>query len=747
MTNMIAYPIFDPSYRHDYYSFLVYDETGTLKYSRYNFDYIKYALENNKLQLPNLNIGPAILYPNDDGPTYKNGTSGQSPDFTDYNFSNYGTLGYIIGNDGEYNGHNAYNKLSIWQDFWANINGDYSLPYGVPENMTQYFTPMTEEIRKYISTYGVFHGEFEDATAVDNLLIEPTVLLPILSSELIYFTDRQIRRIQDYNFMEPENNFIYSKYDFDFEQYSSDFQLFDNHLVLFTDFCVRNKVLNGVYNFTVGQGIFSGFKKYFKQSTDINYLDTNSVFTNFYASVKSYYNIDFNAFVKINNLTDDNPAETFMTTYQFQQLTVPFITNKDSRNVIEKSCCTVLFQENVGTGFLIDISSIMNDTKQYVITQSKLFSLDVTTFFAIFQKNGINIKVQCKVVGFHKHADFLLGVFDPLLSYNQTYGINTLPIISTPININNNDVLNGEKVYTLGSYDMACPFNFISGYVTNNIYTKNYNTLIESYLLPESILIDASSKKGCFGGPVWKNDDLGNPILVGMLTNALNDDQMSVACKINMILNTIISNSQNQTPLPINFLMYSRVLGIVSNYGHPLLQQQHPHLNNLSYIGGIYVSNIILGYDTQNNTPIYSINNINFENVKLINNLFIGTTFYNCVLSGKGVVIKSLNGILLGNFPGQRPYSDFTYGVGPFKSIGTKPIPSRFTGTYVNTFVNIYNPIIVEYFYYNGSIWQLTSETIGMNDDNDSIYVEDRIGNDKYVQHKSEFCVSLTPYA
>ena len=743
MTNIIKEPVLYPStFRHDYYSFLVYDENGKLQYSRYNFDYIKYASENNKLQLSNLNTGSKILYYEVDGP-YVNGSSNVAPDFTQFNSSNIKSLGYIVG---KYNEKNVnYNKMSIWQDFWANINGDYSLPYNVPENMKQYFTPITSEIQKYVSKYGVFHGEYCNITAVDNLLIEPTVVLPRLSSELINFTDRQIRRIQDYYFIEPPNTFIYSKYNFDFEQYSIDFKMVDTHLVLFTDFYVRNKVLNGVANFVLGEGIYPPFKKYFKQSPGlVTYLETNSVLTNFYAGLKSFNNIDFEAFVRVNNLQDSNPQETFMTTYQFQQLQVPFFTNKDSRNSIEKSSCCVVFQENVGTGFLIDISSIMNDNKQYLITDSNLFtaSFNVTTFFAIFQQNGINTKVQFKVVGFVKYAGFLLGVFDPLLPYNQAYGINTLSIPSIPI-VSNNDVLNGEKLYATGSYDMSCPFNLISGFVTDNVYTHNFQIVVQG--LPESILLDASSKKGCFGGPVWKEDDLGNPILVGMLTRSLYNDQLSVVCKIEPILTVITLNSQNKAPQPINYAMYLRKLSIVSKYVHPLLQEQYPMLNNLNYIGGIHVTNIILGYNTSTDTPIYSINNINYKNVKLINNLFVGTNFYNYVLSGNGVVIKSLNGVLMGKFFGQRPYSDFVYGVGPFKRIGTKPIPSRFTGKYVNSTVNVYNPIVVEYFFYDSNEWKLTSETIGI-DINDYMYVEDSIGTDMYVQHKSEYPVSLISY-
>ena len=743
---MIQDPVlYPPTYRHDYYSFLVYDENNKLKYSRYNFDYIGYALEHNKLQLSVLNTGQFILYPDVNGSSFVNGTSEQSSDFTQFNFSNAGTLGYIIGNNGEYNGENAYYKLSIWQDFWANINGDYSLPYAVPTNMEKYFTPITQKIQDYVSKYGVFHGEYSNITSVDNLLIEPTVMLPRLSSELINFTDRQIRRIQDYYFIEPPNQFIYSKYNFDFEQYSIDFQMVDTHLVLFTDFYIRNKVLNGVSNFVLGEGIYTPFKKYFKQSMDLTYLETNSVLTNFYAGVKSFYNIDFDAFVTINNLQDPNPQETFMTTYQFQQLQVPFYTNKDFRNSIEKSSCSVVFQENVGTGFLID----MNDNKQYLITDSKMFyaSFNATTFFAIFQQNGINMKIQFKVVGFVRYADVLLGVFDPLLSYNQTNGITAMSIPSIPIVLNNdvlnNDVLNGDKLYTSGSYDMSCPFNLISGFVTDNMYTDNFQTTVNG--LPESILLDASSKKGCFGGPVWKNDDLGNPILVGMLTRSMYDGQLSIVCKIKPILNIMNLNSQNNAPCPIDYTMYFRGLALVSKYVHPLLQQQYHNLNNLNYIGGIYVNNIILGYNTSTNTPIYSINNINYQNVKFINNLFIGTKFYNYVLSN-GAVIKSLNGILMGKFFGQRPYSDFIYGVGPFKPIGTKPIPSRFTEKYVNLTVNVYNPIIVEYFYYNGNNWELTVETIGINDENDLMYVEDSIGNYKYVQHRSECCVSLNQY-
>ena len=56
--------------------------------------------------------------------------------------------------------------------------------------------------------------------------------------DLAYYTDQQVRRLQDYYFNDAENN-IYSKYNFNFELFSKDFNVYGNNLVIFTDFISR----------------------------------------------------------------------------------------------------------------------------------------------------------------------------------------------------------------------------------------------------------------------------------------------------------------------------------------------------------------------------------------------------------------------------------------------------------------------------------------------------------------------------
>ena len=56
--------------------------------------------------------------------------------------------------------------------------------------------------------------------------------------ETIYYTNEQVRRIQDYYFNDQSNN-IYSKYNFNFDLYSEDFKVYGNKLLIFTDFISR----------------------------------------------------------------------------------------------------------------------------------------------------------------------------------------------------------------------------------------------------------------------------------------------------------------------------------------------------------------------------------------------------------------------------------------------------------------------------------------------------------------------------
>ena len=60
----------------------------------------------------------------------------------------------------------------------------------------------------------------------------------------------------------------------------------------------------------------------------------------------------------------------------------------------------------------------------------------------------------------------------------------------------------------------AIYFNWPIGKVKSKFKVNNF----ECGLFPECMLINAHTSNGISGGPVWKTDDLGNQILVGMVT-------------------------------------------------------------------------------------------------------------------------------------------------------------------------------------------------------------------------------------
>jgi hypothetical protein len=416
---------------------------------------------------------------------------------------------------------------------------------------------------------------------------------------------------------------------------------------------------------------------------------------------------------------------------------------------IEDSCCTIIIGTNLLTGFLVNLPNINNSHKYVLTCAHGLTSKDITTFYALFKQNNIDgtithIKAQFRIIMYENLIDVMIGIFDPLLPYNTTFGIDISQIPNINVNLNDS-VSQGDTVYFAGSFDLTSPINHIQGIVSNSTYTENFKVNnFECGLFPECMLINAHTRNGMSGGPVWKTDDVDNQILVGMVTGTFFNEMVVVVKTSSMFsflsIAQVFNYKYSIKSLQFTNLSHKNWLGIISQYYHPILKNTFSNLNVFPYVGGIYISNVVIGYNTNTRTFVTNKTEINLNTIQLINPLQ-KTNLHAYMLKGIGVVLKSINGILLGKFPGQRPYSDFTYG---FKPSGTQPIPSKFSGKYINSTVNTYDSVVLNYFYFDCQRWIETSETIGSNDP--SWYTEYEMGHYLYVQHLFECPLSLTNY-
>jgi hypothetical protein len=418
-------------------------------------------------------------------------------------------------------------------------------------------------------------------------------------------------------------------------------------------------------------------------------------------------------------------------------------------NPIEDSCCTVICGSNLATGFLVNIPTVENSQKYVLTCAHVLQSKNITTFYTLFKQNNIdgtitNIKAQFRIIGYDKFIDVMIGIFDESLPYNTTNNVDISQIHETTVNLNNS-VFVEDIVYFAGTYDLTSPINYVQGIVSNPTYTQNFGkTVFENGLFPECMLINAHTRQGMSGGPVWKINELGNQLLVGMAIGTL-FNEMAVVVKMSSIgwFLSIITSSLINYKHSIQQLQFSNLsqgkpwLGIISQYYHPILETTFPNLTIFPYVGGIYVSNVVIGYNTRKHQFVTNKTDVNLNTI-ILSNPLEKSNMYAYALKGIGIVLTSINGINLGKFPGQRPYSDFTYG---FKPTGTQSIPSNFSGKYINSTVNTYDSVVLNYFYFDGQTWIKASETIGSNDA--SWYTECQVGSYFYVQHLFECPLSL----
>ena len=128
-------------------------------------------------------------------------------------------------------------KLEIFDDFILRNGSNYKIPTVVKEELKQYFLPMTQKIQNYNRYIGMsIHPGYINIFNLNSYI--PYEVLVENQFDTVFYTNNQIRRLQDYYYNDIDNN-IYSKYNFNFDLYSQDFNVYGNKLVVFTDFISR----------------------------------------------------------------------------------------------------------------------------------------------------------------------------------------------------------------------------------------------------------------------------------------------------------------------------------------------------------------------------------------------------------------------------------------------------------------------------------------------------------------------------
>ena len=666
-------------------------------------------------------------------------------------------------------------KYDIFTDFWVRNGFDWYKKYIVKPQFIKYFSPITTEMINYLKKYGfsLHYGYF--------LQVVPKTFIPIdvlLNSQfdMIPYGDNQIQRLQDYYFEDDTNT--YTSYNFDFKNYSNDFDIYGTNLLQFTDFVIRNNNTSGtiINASTSSYGLSDFFKKYFFYQGQelIDFLGLYGVTSVVNNSPKWLGSIDFvryliqNPDLEAAGVNIDNVYEYYIRQGQFEQRTVPFIIPQLSQiEIARSSACVVTSSNTFGTGFLYRYK---NDQRFFVVTVYHLIreSQDMNYFYASFQlinpnPNGdigpTSTTAKFLVVGYDRFSDVLVGLYDPTLTYNVVNKVDMTPYISLDIDIINS-INYGDEVLSLGNIGKDDILGPLKGTIINNAYSGAQGEVSR----PLSYLIQSYISPGCSGSPLFRVSESNDLTVVGMINSSLdNSPQDSVAISgymLSNITNTIISYYDSISYLYELDLIKYQVdikngypivwLGANIEYWYPTSQLRFRELSNLSYTGGILLTNFLVGFDYISQTEIYNPKDLNRHEIFELYGPLINTRMYRRFIQNSKVpiVVKSIFYFdsayasyverYVGKYSKQVAFSYYIYGNQPIAIYANDP-------KYSNPFKYAFSKINVEYYWYNGSFWEEDTEQIGGN--GPEWYVEyTDINNNLYYQHKFEYPLILIDY-
>jgi hypothetical protein len=677
-------------------------------------------------------------------------------------------------------------KSSIFHDFLIRNESSLDKPFSLKENLIKYFSPITDEIINYFNIYGYcFNPNYMTVDwpstyiSVDQLIKD--------QFDMILYTDDQIRRVQDYILIDNKN--VYSKYNFDFTTYSNDWHVWGNKLVIFTDFTARCVYLNNIIVQAYGYGFPpTNFQKYFIQEPNLKlYLNNYSVSSVYKNVDKSYYSIDFIKYGMLN--TDLNTLNNdiallknhYLQYGQFEKRVVPFINNSIPINDINQKLVTINSNGVSASGFLFagsnEYRSFNGSTNLYLVTCYHLIqsNSNKNVFKAAIIINNANGNygqtitriLEFKIIGYEIYADICVAAYDPTTDYNTIFNSDLDISIIPTLEILLDAIVNrGEIVSIVGNLSNDNSLVFMQGPIMDKKHVGSFRT---NFVLgmPDSLQLDIRPTPGMSGSPVLRGDiSKGEKLYcIGMINSSCGYKEQYTLAINGFYLNTIVSNIIgnwfvyrplfNDNIIRYNFLIKDgypkRWLGISATYYNLTLSPKKSSVfSNFPYNGGIVIHDFILGFNYLTGKFIYEVLDLSKQGVISLRTPLLDSKMYNKFISHSKtpIVIKSISMLdnihnqyakfYVGNYGNQVPYNIITY---TMAQIGTTYNDAKYT----NRVKRLYQPIEIEYYYFNGLQWVIDVETIGGTTDDWFIDTTDNIGN-LFHQHRFDFPTILIPY-
>jgi hypothetical protein len=650
------------------------------------------------------------------------------PKYTQYNFDfPFYSIDYNL---------EGKSKYDIFLDFWIRSGNSFENPLFVPDDLKKYFFPITNQIIDYINYYG-FSAHVGYLYSSQPAGAVPTDVLLNNQFDLIYWSEIELPRVQDY-FYEDKRG-IYTKSNFKFDMWSEDFGLYGTKLFLITSFLIKNQLLSGVIYDSSTYGLYDGFRKYFDETNleELNqYLINFSVCSSSNISFKNTYNIDWEQYKIVNKLILQSIPEiinNWYLTYQFERkITTFFPQSQTDIDRINDSVATIITEIDSGSGTLINYPG-----GDYILTVNHIFqnNPNIRLFLATFEYTNISnvkivITVQFRIIGKDTIYDLVLGKFDPTLPFNIQAGIKNLsdiPKISITSNI---QVQNLEDIFLYGTFGFTGISVYTPGKVIKNSYTGPFASGITD---ANYIMASVSIAPGLSGGPQFVKRDNKYFYVAMTQRGILDSDSISLGITVD-ILNDFISTSiriwdgslilyglnYNKLDLIIDNAYLKSWLGVSGTYYDKQNFYSYTTLQNFYYTGGYIVDAVINGFNYSTGKFLYNTFDLNNLNTIQLFSPFSGTKISERLISTNSpIVIKKLSYFdsladnyveyVIGKYDGQTSLYKFYLG---FQSIGT-----YFTAEPIFLdAIRLQLPILnVTYSYYNGLVWIDDTESIGGN--------------------------------
>ena len=659
------------------------------------------------------------------------------------------------------------NKVEIFDDFLLRNETDWAKITTVKEELTKYFRQMTLEVLDYSSKFGA-------TFAIGSMNIQlPETYVSISEIvknqwELKDYSYLQTRRLSDYFF--TDKNKMFTKYNFNLEQYSKDYNVYGNYLEIFSDFAFRSLQLNGHQIGFYGSGDPGIFRSYFYDVDDLrDYMSKygcTSIWVNM--TIKNIENINYEAYRKLKNLpyTDKiSIIEDYLRWGQYERLAIEFYPpKKTSIDINLESICAV-YSKGTGSGFLYKNSD--TDTNIYVVTCAHLVGVtNLNTFRASFNTSQIETEIttniaEFKLIGRDMYTDILVGIFDPNLPFNVSNKVDISQYKKLKIDVTYKGS-KGDSLYTMGSLGKIDNDAYLEGKLLDPYYVGNFKSM--SATIPASYLIDIVGIGGLSGAPIFSKDN--DEQAIGMITGNIKGKYLVglTSFILDNICTNIIGNyafySQlyKDDPIKLSFFLkngYPKTdLGVNAYYYHPEFSKKYiPTLSNLNYLGGLLVTDFIIGWNYENNTYIYDTDTLAKQSTIALNTPLLQTKLYKRFLdsSKNPIVIKWLefyDGLIgeykkfyIGKYGTQDGYQRLIYGLTTTGTVAT----SKFGEGYFNKLVRTISTVNIGYYYYDGVNWIFDTEEVGGNGPEWYTTFTDTLGN-KFLQNRFKFSELLVPY-